>query len=56
MFAPNYTNDLLVGLSSDRRQVLGIIDYRHCYLAVSPLKVEIIEYIFLYFGPASVTI
>ena len=31
-----------MGLSSDRKTVLGIIVYRHCYLALSPLKFEIL--------------
>ena len=32
-----------MGLSYNRRPVLVIVDYWHCYLSVSPIKVEIID-------------
>ena len=37
-----------MGLSSDRRPVLGIIDYLRCFIAVSPLKLEILVVVKLY--------
>ena len=40
---PTILSDFRVGLSSDRKPVLGIIYYRHCYLAGYPLKVEILD-------------
>ena len=38
-------SDPQVWLSSNRKRVLGIIDYPHCYLAVSSLKVETLDYV-----------
>ena len=42
-FLPTILSGFWVGLSSYRKPVLGIIINRHCYLDISPQKVEILD-------------